>query len=793
MARSYCFSCGVELEDAASLAPICDRCQAELAGRARYFFVMREGARADGPLTEEQVAGQIKTGLLAAWDRVGEAVAVGGGEPQRYRRLEKHPVFAPWFTPGDRRFAVVVGTQDQARALSRTRLRQRVVAVLSPVLLLGSLVHLGWTMVRFDFNPLELPLILSLRQSGGEVIDGALVTVKKAVDPSVAEDQLAQAQGLPGEELITALQAQWPQAAGGPERVALAQTYLLRGTVASFEDARRELEVAVAAKPKDVEALAGLALVYAELGAAGDAAMGERSVQIWRRAMELDPKAPAVIEAAPGLALAGRSYDEAIKRAEECLGQRPESALCAWYLGGALVGAGRHDEALDALSRAKEALPDAPIVTLAYGRASLEGARYAEAERVLVDYAKRFPDDVGVLGLLTRLHREQGRFERAVESARRAQKARPDDAGLKMTIGQLLFYGLNDAKAAADLLLPLAEDKQLDVLLRREVMLTAAQAATAAGRLDDAQRVTGALVDLAPQWPPGALARAELLAARGDISGADAALRLADTAELGEREAARYHLRVAALYTRLGRDRLAQDELEAAREAQPESILPRYALAAHLLRTADPRGAARELLKTATMDVDLLGPRDPVEVIPYAPPSGKDLARGLFEAAQTDPSLADVSLQAALALLESQACLVGAGDCIRAEQLQNVVLTQSPTEPSSLLLMGQLLLRRGDAAGAFERLGQLSGDVAESGLALALRALAGAQADKASEAVKLAQRAESAAPNDPGVKALVAQALWAMGERDQALALARAALALDPHRTSLRRWLGDSR
>ena len=65
MARSYCFSCGVELEDAASLAPICDRCQAELAGRARYFFVMREGARADGPLTEEQVAGQIKTGLLA--------------------------------------------------------------------------------------------------------------------------------------------------------------------------------------------------------------------------------------------------------------------------------------------------------------------------------------------------------------------------------------------------------------------------------------------------------------------------------------------------------------------------------------------------------------------------------------------------------------------------------------------------------------------------------------------------------------------------------------------------------
>jgi Flp pilus assembly protein TadD len=92
-----------------------------------------------------------------------------------------------------------------------------------------------------------------------------------------------------------------------------------------------------------------------------------------------------------------------------------------------------------------------------------------------------------------------------------------------------------------------------------------------------------------------------------------------------------------------------------------------------------------------------------------------------------------------------------------------------------------------------ERLGQLSGDLAESGLALALRALAGAQADKASEAVKLAQRAESAAPNDPGVKALLAQALWAMGERDQARGMARAALALDPQRTSLRRWLGDSR
>ncbi|MCK6515096.1 tetratricopeptide repeat protein [Myxococcota bacterium] len=106
--------------------------------------------------------------------------------------------------------------------------------------------------------------------------------------------------------------------------------------------------------------------------------------------------------------------------------------------------------------------------------------------------------------------------------------------------------------------------------------------------------------------------------------------------------------------------------------------------------------------------------------------------------------------------------------------------------------MGQVLLRRGDAAGAFERLGQLSGDIAESGLTFALRALAGAQADKASEAVKLAQRAESAAPNDPNVKALLARALWTMGERDQARTLARAALALDPQRTSLRRWLGDS-
>lgn len=793
MARSYCFSCGVELEDAASLAPICDRCQAELAGRARYFFVMREGARADGPLTEEQVAGQIKTGLLAGWDRVGEAVVVGSGEPQRYRRLEQHPLFAPWFTPGDRRYAVVVGTQEQARALSRTRLRQRAVKVIAPILLLGSLVHLGWTMVQHEFNPLELPVILSLRQSGGEVIDGALVTVKKAVDPSVAEAQLAEAQGLPGEDLILTLQDQWPQAAGGPDRVALAQTYLLRGTVESLQDARRELEVSVAAKPKDVVALAGLAVVYAELSAAGDTAMGERSLQIWRRALALDDTSPAVVEARPGIALAGRSYDEAIQRAQECLSLRPDSALCVWYLGGALVGAGRHTEALESLSRAKEALPDAPIVALAYGRASLESGRYAEAERALSAYAKRYPDDVGVLSLLARLHRELGRFEKAVDAARRAQKASPDDPALKLTLGQLLLHGVGDAQAAAALLLPLAEDKQLDVHLRREILLHAAQASLAAGRLDDAQRVTGELVDLAPQWPPGALARAELLSARGDVSGADAALRLADTAEVGDRDAARYHLRVAALYTRLGRDRLALDELEAAREAQPSGILPRYALAEHLLRSGDPRGAARELLKSATMDPDLLGPRDPVEAIPYTPPQGSVLARLIFEAAQADPSLGDVSLQAAMALLESQACLVGAGDCARAEQLQSVVLSQSPTEPSSLLLMGQLLLRRGDAAGALERLGQLSGDVAESGWTLALRALATARVNKASEAVKLAQRADASAPNDPGVKALLAQALWAMNEREQALTMALGALALDPHRTSLRRWLADSR
>ena len=91
---------------------------------------------------------------------------------------------------------------------------------------------------------------------------------------------------------------------------------------------------------------------------------------------------------------------------------------------------------------------------MAYGRASLESARYADAERVLVDFAKRFPDDVGVLGLLTRLHREQGRFEKAVEAP--AAPAAPVAFDAKATFGTVCgtchgLEGKGDGVAAAGL------------------------------------------------------------------------------------------------------------------------------------------------------------------------------------------------------------------------------------------------------------------------------------------------------------------------------------------------------
>jgi TolB-like protein/Tfp pilus assembly protein PilF/tRNA A-37 threonylcarbamoyl transferase component Bud32 len=139
---------------------------------------------------------------------------------------------------------------------------------------------------------------------------------------------------------------------------------------------RRAIEL----DPNDSQAHYGLANLLACLGRFDDA------VAIGRRARDLDPLSSWGRDYGSILYLA-RRYDEAIRELRTLDLLEPGNSWTLWYLGYALLGSSRFDEAVDVLERSVLRERNAgPLGTLslAYGRAG----RFADAKRILDELTK---------------------------------------------------------------------------------------------------------------------------------------------------------------------------------------------------------------------------------------------------------------------------------------------------------------------------------------------------------------------------------------------------------------------
>jgi len=178
-----------------------------------------------------------------------------------------------------------------------------------------------------------------------------------ALDPKLSSAQLLRAdltilQGRQDQarDLLTQLVAQQPRLAAA--HVRLGQLYDRAEDWKRAEECYRK---ALEADPNNAVAKNNLAWLYAEYGGNIDVAL-----RLAQEAREAVPADPMIANTLGWIYVKKRSYASAIQLLRESVEKMPKRALYRYHLGVAYLGAGRTDEAKEALETALRLEPDFP-------------------------------------------------------------------------------------------------------------------------------------------------------------------------------------------------------------------------------------------------------------------------------------------------------------------------------------------------------------------------------------------------------------------------------------------------
>jgi TolB-like protein/Tfp pilus assembly protein PilF len=146
--------------------------------------------------------------------------------------------------------------------------------------------------------------------------------------------------------------------------------------------AESEYERALDLNPNDVTAHLGLADWLLCQGRT------EEALAWSRRARELDPLGDAGTEIG-WILFQARRYDEALRELRSDLAVRPDSAIASWYLGFALIGRGRSEEASPLLEKTVSMTDRSPGAIGLLASACARAGRRPEALRLLQELKDR--------------------------------------------------------------------------------------------------------------------------------------------------------------------------------------------------------------------------------------------------------------------------------------------------------------------------------------------------------------------------------------------------------------------
>ncbi len=775
MARTFCFSCGADMEEIpGQQIPVCGACWDEHGGGGPLStsYRIKRGGRSEGPLTPDQVIEQIKKGLLRGEDRITSG--------REWTRVDQDPDFSGYFIPGDPRFEEVLADRKRTKGARASRERRETARTLMKVGVVLAVVAIPVALYTSGIELVSDEAVEAVQSEGGEVVDDWILKIRKAFDPDVAEEEFQRNIGLPGKEVIAEIKAEWPDASGGvEERIALGRLGLLQGTRAGWAQAQREFEYAVAADDQSVEALAGLAVVYAQLRDE-DSRYNTRSLALYERANKIDASHPAVMQAQAGMSIMTEAWTDAESRSRLCLEAVPDDGVCLWYLGKALTELHRYDAAEKALSKSKETMGDAPVVDLSLGWSALETFQYHKARAPLEAFASRYPEDPDIHALLGRYHREIGAYDEAIGAGRTSIRLDSEGAySARLLVGELLLHHKHDAKGAYDVLKPATEAGVAGSRTDRvRVLLPASIAARESGHNEDALTWARELAELEAGWPPGQLALALAYQASGDESSAEDALKLADITSIEGRDLARYHVEAARFYTSMGRTRPAHYELEAARNADPEWPIACFELARSFLVLENPNSAVDAVQSTWTMDLELDNSCDPVELIPIEPFDLLAFERTLTRAISPGDALS-TQLPLARGSLLTQACVTEGRSCDKALTLVGDGLRNDSSNTAAQSYMAWLGMHRGRPSEAMENLDRALANDSVQPVLLSLRGLAHAQLGNETDSERDFKNAHKHGVGLDGIHRRNATALVALGKRDEAVAMAMEAVQAD--------------
>ena len=206
---------------------------------------------------------------------------------------------------------------------------------------------------------------------------------------------------------------------------------------------RRERRAAAAKSKRDTSAspAADMAVVFNAV-VADLRAQKYLDAQIrCQRALEQNPENPELLHLMALVCFNAGQFEHAAEWALRAIAREPKPAYLT-TLGTALLNLGRHDDALDAFTRAVQRRPDDAGLWNTLGNALIEAGRQTEAissfQRALA-IDPRHVDSTFKTGLLLE---QQGRFQEALAYLNNCETLLPDQVATLITRARAL-YGLN--------------------------------------------------------------------------------------------------------------------------------------------------------------------------------------------------------------------------------------------------------------------------------------------------------------------------------------------------------------
>jgi tetratricopeptide (TPR) repeat protein len=365
-----------------------------------------------------------------------------------------------------------------------------------------------------------------------------------------ASQHFAEAQRFSGERTEQSRQelARYLQDAPDPELPAALD--LVRSPLAEIPaPARAELER---------RARASLTRAYFNLGVIHTQANRfERAADFFDSAARLTPDFPQV-QYSLGVALFNaKRYDKAAEPLTRALAATPDDANVRRMLALSCLNTEQYDKAADLLRDDPQRAADASL-QYAYGLALVRSDRAAEAEAIFSGLLSAHGQNPELNVVLAQAHAQQGDFEAAIESVKRALQAKPDVADAHATLG-IIYLRQGRLKEAADALEAGLKLHPRDIRAKH----TLAMVHDMDGRYDEAVSLLRSVLRERPDHADARYLLGKILLAQGKATDAvdqlETAVRLAP-------EDANIHYQLAQAYQKLGRAEQAERQFARYRE-----------------------------------------------------------------------------------------------------------------------------------------------------------------------------------------------------------------------------------